>query len=58
MSTSDKLFASRISVSMIAIVILLIGYVIFSVYYNEINDEVARRLNDSFGHLKGELANL
>lgn len=58
MSPSDKLFASRLSVSTIAIVVLLVSYVIFSIYSNEINDEIARRLNDSFGHLKGELANL
>lgn len=58
MSVPDKLFVSRLSLSVLGTVILLIGYAIYVAYSNEIQDEVARFLSDSFGHLKGELANL
>lgn len=58
MSVPDKLFVSRLSLSVLGTVILLIGYAIYVAYSNEIQDEVVRVLNDSFGHLKGELANL
>ncbi len=58
MSVSDKLFISRLSLSVLGTVILLISYAIYVTYSNEIQDEVARVFSDSFGHLKGELANL
>ena len=58
MSVSDKLFVSRLSFIVLATVILLIGYAIYDTYANEIQDEVARILHTSFGHLKGQLANL
>lgn len=58
MTVSDKLYISRLSVGVFTVVALSIGYAIFTVYSNEINEEVAKALNDSFGHLKGELANL
>lgn len=58
MSASDKLFASRLSFSVITTIVLLVGYAIYITYSNEIQDEVVRILDNSFGHLKGELANL
>ena len=56
MSVSDKLFFSRLSLVVLTVVVLCIGYAIFATYSNEINGEAARVLNNSFGHLKGELA--
>lgn len=58
MSVSDKLYASRLSLIVLVTVISLIGYAIYVTYFNEIQDEVARILIKSFGHIKGELANL
>ncbi len=58
MSVSDKLFFSRISFSVIAAIVLLLGYAIYVTYSNEIQEELVRFFGDSFGHIKGELANL
>lgn len=58
MSLAEKLFASRLIICVSILVILLVSYALFVAYSNEIQDEVVRVLNDSFGHLDGELAKL
>lgn len=58
MSVSEKLFTSRLLFSVLLVVVLFVSYAIYVAYSNEIQDEVVRVLNDSFGHLDGELAQL
>jgi len=58
MSSSDKLFISRVYLGVITVVSLLITYAVYDTYSNEIQDEITKVLVDSFGHLEGELAKL
>jgi len=58
MDTSEKLFASRVIIGSLAFVFLIIGYVTYTEYSNEIEDHLFEVVTDTFPNLDNELAQL
>lgn len=58
MNTSEKLFASRVLVGSLTLCLLMIGYVVYTEYATEIQNELLDALTKTFPNLDRELAGL